>query len=49
MPQSPETHAKLPAVLEAEERLGDMEPLLRDALARTEDVRIKLPPLRGER
>lgn len=48
MPQSPETHAKLDAVLRAEERLGDMKPLLHDALARTEELRIKLPPL-GER
>jgi thiamine biosynthesis protein ThiI len=45
MPQRPETHAKLAEVLRAEERLGDMEPLLRDALSRTEELRIKLPPL----
>jgi thiamine biosynthesis protein ThiI len=45
MPHSPETHAKLEAVLRAEERLGDMEELLRDALARTEEIRIKLAPI----
>lgn len=45
MPHSPETHAKLEAVLRAEERLGDMEELLRDALARAEEIRIKLEPL----
>ncbi|MEZ4655536.1 MAG: tRNA uracil 4-sulfurtransferase ThiI [Candidatus Eisenbacteria bacterium] len=45
MPQSPETHAKLDQVLRAEERLGEMQPMLFDALARTEELRIKLPPL----
>lgn len=45
MPHSPETHAKLEAVLRAEERLGDMQDLLDDALARTEEIRIKLDPL----
>lgn len=40
MPQHPETRAKIAEVREAEAMLGEMEPLIRETLRRTEERRI---------
>ncbi len=43
VPPNPETHAKLPEVLEAEARLEGIEDLLAEALAETEIMRFRFP------